>query len=56
MAEGLTPRDLPAAAVAAPVALLGMSKASLEAYFASLGEKPFRAVQEMKRLHPPRRG
>ena len=51
MAEGLAPRDLTGAAAAAPVALLGMSKASLEAYFASLGEKPFRAVQVMKWLH-----
>lgn len=51
MAEGLALRDLTGDAAAAPVALLGMSKASLEAYFARLGEKPFRAVQVMKWLH-----
>jgi 23S rRNA (adenine2503-C2)-methyltransferase len=51
MAEGLALRDLTGDAAAAPVALLGMSKASLEAYFARLGEKPFRAVQMMKWLH-----
>ena len=51
MAEELALRDLTGDAAAAPVALLGMSKASLEAYFASLGEKPFRAVQVMKWLH-----
>jgi 23S rRNA (adenine2503-C2)-methyltransferase len=51
MAEELALRDLTGDAVAVPVALLGMSKASLEAYFASLGEKPFRAVQVMKWLH-----
>jgi 23S rRNA (adenine2503-C2)-methyltransferase len=51
MAEELALRDLTGDAAAAPVALLGMSKASLEAYFARLGEKPFRAVQVMKWLH-----
>ena len=51
MAEGLALRDLTGDAAAAPVALLGMSKASLEAYFGRLGEKPFRAVQVMKWLH-----
>jgi 23S rRNA (adenine2503-C2)-methyltransferase len=51
MAEGLALRDLTGDAATAPVALLGMSKASLEAYFARLGEKPFRAVQVMKWLH-----
>lgn len=51
MAEGLALRDLTGDAATAPVALLGMSKASLEAYFARFGEKPFRAVQVMKWLH-----
>jgi len=51
MAEGLALKDVTGVASVAPVALLGMSKASLEAYFASLGEKPFRAVQVMKWLH-----
>lgn len=31
--------------------LLGMSKAELEAFFASLGEKPFRATQVMKWIY-----
>ena len=35
----------------APVNLLGLPRRELEAYFAELGEKPFRAVQVMKWLH-----
>lgn len=31
--------------------LLGMDRAALEAFFAQLGEKPFRAVQVMKWIH-----
>lgn len=34
-----------------PVEILGLGRARLEAFFASLGEKPFRAVQVMKWLH-----
>lgn len=52
MSEGLAIDAAPAStADNEPVALLGMSKAALEAYFQSLGEKPFRAVQVMKWLH-----
>ncbi len=43
--------DAGAPAAAAPLALLGVPRAELEATFASLGEKPFRARQLMRWLY-----
>jgi len=34
-----------------PINLLGLDRAALEAFFAAIGEKPFRAVQVLKWLH-----
>lgn len=42
---------IPTAAAPAPVNLLGLTRRELEAFFAELDEKPFRAVQVMKWLH-----
>ena len=45
------PVNTPVAKMPGKINLLGMDRASLEAYFVSLGEKPFRATQILQWIH-----